>query len=109
MAEPKYIHRKYLQMSSCWTDLRFETCCVLRVNSSPNNKILGCSELKAFADDKLNVAPKIKFVYGRVENIVGKVENVGYIIISFSNNVLKKILVLRYLSSTVLTYCQRLD
>ena len=27
---------------------------------------------------KINVAQKLKFVYGRVENIVGKGENAGY-------------------------------
>ena len=30
------------------------------------------SKLKAFADDKSNVAEKLEFVLGRVENIVGK-------------------------------------
>ena len=47
-------------------------------NTLPNNKILGQSKLKAFADDKMNMAEKLKFVLGRVENIVGKGENVGY-------------------------------
>ena len=28
-----------------------------------------------FADDKINVTEKLKFVLGKVENIVGKVEN----------------------------------
>ena len=31
------------------------------------------------AFDKLNMAEKLKFVYGRVENIVGKGENAGYL------------------------------
>ena len=47
-------------------------------NPSPNNKFLDCSKLKAFADQKLNLANKIKLVLGRVENIVGKGENAGY-------------------------------
>ena len=47
------------------------------VNSSPNNKFLDLSKLKAFADDKFNVAENFKFVLGRVENIVGKGENAG--------------------------------
>ena len=34
--------------------------------------------MKAFADDKINVTEKLKFVLERVENIVGKGENAGY-------------------------------
>ena len=49
-----------------------------RVNSVPNNKLLDSSKLKAFADNKINVTEKLKFVSGRVENIVGKGENGGY-------------------------------
>ena len=47
------------------------------INSLPNNKILDWSKLKAlnFADNKLNVAEKLKLTLGRVENIVGKGEN----------------------------------
>ena len=44
----------------------------------PNDKILDSSKLKAFADDKIMVAQKLRFVFGRVENIVGKGENAGY-------------------------------
>ena len=47
-------------------------------NSLPNNKILDWSKLKAFADDKINVTEKLKFVLERVEDIVGKGENAGY-------------------------------
>ena len=47
------------------------------LNSLPNNKILDWSKLKAFADDKINPIEKLKFVLGRVENIVGKGENAG--------------------------------
>ena len=32
------------------------------VNTVPNDKIFDRSKLKAFADDKLNVAEKLKFV-----------------------------------------------
>ena len=46
-------------------------------NSLPNNKFLDWSKLKAFADDKLNLAEKLKFVLGRVENILEKGENAG--------------------------------
>ena len=33
---------------------------------------------KTFADDKINITEKFKFVLGRVESIVGKRENAGY-------------------------------
>ena len=46
-------------------------------NSLPNDRILDWSKLKAFADDKINVTEKLKFVFERVENIVGKGENAG--------------------------------
>ena len=45
------------------------------VNSLPNDKILDWSKLKAFADNKIDVTEKLKFVLGRVyiiENIVGR-------------------------------------
>ena len=47
-------------------------------NSLPNDKILVWSKLKAFADDKINVTKELKFVLGKVENIVRKEENAGY-------------------------------
>ena len=43
-----------------------------------NNKILDWSKLKPFAEDKINVTEKLKFVLGRAENIIGKGENAGY-------------------------------
>ena len=48
------------------------------VNSLPDDKILDLSKFKAFADNKLITTQKLKFVHGRVENIVGKGENAGY-------------------------------
>ena len=45
--------------------------------SSPSDIFLGCSKLKVFADNKTNVNEKLKFVFGIVENIVGKGENAG--------------------------------
>ena len=42
------------------------------LNSLPNDKNLECSKFKALADDKINVSQKLKFGFGRVENIVGK-------------------------------------
>ena len=47
-------------------------------NSLPNEKFLDWSKLKALADNKIKLAEKLKFVLGRVENIVGKGENAGY-------------------------------
>ena len=48
-------------------------------NSVPNDKFLDLSKLKAnFADDKINVREKFKFVLGSMENIVVKGENAGY-------------------------------
>ena len=48
------------------------------VNSLPNDNILDWSKLKTYADDKIIVTEKFKFVFGRAENIVGKGENAGY-------------------------------
>ena len=39
--------------------------------------MLASTKQKAFADDNLNVASMQKFVFGRMENIVGKGENAG--------------------------------
>ena len=50
----------------------------LAFNSLPKNKILDQSKFKAFASDKINVTKTLKFVSGRVENVVGKGENAGY-------------------------------
>ena len=50
----------------------------MAINSLPNDKISDRSKLKAFADNKVDVTEKLKFVLGRVENIVGKGENAGY-------------------------------
>ena len=47
-------------------------------NSLPNDNIFECSKMKAFADDKINVTEKLKFVFGRVGIIVGKGENADY-------------------------------
>ena len=45
--------------------------------TSPNGKILDVTKLKAFADDKLNVAQMTMSLSDRVENTVGKGENAG--------------------------------
>ena len=44
------------------------------VNSLPNHKILDWSKVEALADDKINVTEQLKFILGRVGNIVGKGE-----------------------------------
>ena len=48
------------------------------INSLPSDKIFDKSKLKGFVDDKIKVTQKLKFVLGRVENIVGEGENAGY-------------------------------
>ena len=52
--------------------------CVLGFSPLPHDKILDWSKLKAFADDKISVNEKLKFGFGKVENIVGKEENDGF-------------------------------
>ena len=47
-------------------------------NSLPNDKFSDWSKVKAFEDDKLNLAEKMKIVLERVENIEGKGENAVY-------------------------------
>ena len=44
-------------------------------NSEPKDKISDLSQFKVFADDKIRVTIKLKFVFGRLENIIGKREN----------------------------------
>ena len=51
-----------------------ERICRRRFNPFPHNKILDQTELKAFAEDKLNVTKMIISVFDRVENIVEKGE-----------------------------------
>ena len=51
---------------------------LLPFNSLPNGKILDWPELKAFADDNLNVTKMMISCYNRVEYIVKKGENAGY-------------------------------
>ena len=56
----------------------------LRINPEPNNTVLDWSKLNAYADDKTNTTEISKFILGRIENIVGKRENAGHHIFSFS-------------------------
>ena len=48
------------------------------INPLPNDKILDLFKLKAFAEDKMNVAKLMIHGLDRAENIVGKEENPGY-------------------------------
>ena len=45
---------------------------IVLYNALPHDKFLDLSKLKAFADDKINVTEKLKFVLGRLENILEK-------------------------------------
>ena len=60
----------------CGNFFHFQT--LTTVNSLPNDKLLDWSKLKAFADNKLNIAEFINSMFDRAENIVGKGENVGH-------------------------------
>ena len=47
-------------------------------SSLPNKNFLDWTKFKALADDKLNVAKIMIYVFDRVEHIVEKEENAGY-------------------------------
>ena len=55
-----------------------QTSCKWQFNSLPNDKILDVTKLKAFADDKINVAQMMIFVLDKLKNIVGKGQNGGH-------------------------------
>ena len=48
------------------------------LNCSPSDKIFYSTKFKAFADGNMNVVLMMTFLFDRVENIVGKGENIGY-------------------------------
>ena len=48
------------------------------LNPLQNDKIINMTNLKAFADDKLDVATMNISLFDRVENTVGKGKNAGY-------------------------------
>ena len=58
-------------------DLQAIGRCHFGFNPLLNDKILDRSKFKAFADDKINMTQKSNFLFGMVENIVGKGENAG--------------------------------
>ena len=70
---------------------KYWTCNCL--NPLPNDKILDLSKLKVFADDKIYLTEKLKFLFRRVENIIGKGENTVTSIVFFSHNVFKSLLI----------------
>ena len=64
-------------------------------NPLPNVKSLVWSKLKAFADDRVNVAKTLISIFDKVENIVGKGENAVYQhFLLFPHNVFKWLLAL---------------
>ena len=65
-------------MTPFWTINHMNSLQNTRFNSLPNNNYLDRSKLKALADNKINYTEKLKFVLGRVENIMEKGENAGY-------------------------------
>ena len=48
------------------------------INSLPKGECLDWSKLKAFADDKMKMTKKLRFLLGKEEKFVGKGKNVGY-------------------------------
>ena len=52
--------------------------CRYERNPLPNDKILDVIKLKAFTDDKLEVAKMTIYLFDREENTVGEGENAGY-------------------------------
>ena len=59
-----------------------------KLNPLPNDKILASTKLRGFADDKIKVTQKLKFVLRGIENIVGKTS-----ISSFSHYIFKRFLI----------------
>ena len=53
--------------STCITCIIFFSLFLFYNSLLPNDKILGQSKLKAFADDKINVAENFEFAFERVE------------------------------------------
>ena len=57
--------------------LKTGSVCQMLINSLPKDNFLNLSKLKAFGDDKIKVTEKLKFVFARIEIIMGKGENAG--------------------------------
>ena len=67
-------YQHFLHFSSMF----LEHCFLKVINFLPNQIFLDWSKMKAFADNKVNVAEKLRFILERRENIKGKGENAGY-------------------------------
>ena len=61
-------------------------------NSLPDDIFLEWTKFKALAEDNLNVAIMVIFVFNSVEKIVGKGDNAGYKYFLLSHNVFEKLL-----------------
>ena len=61
------------------------------INPLPDDKVLEGTNLRAFAEDKLNVTKIMISLYDRVENTVGKGENAGYQHFSISHSVFQSL------------------
>ena len=57
--------------------LTYSLLSVLRCFSKESHQSVALSKSKVFADNNSNVNQKLKFVLGRVKNIVGRGENAG--------------------------------
>ena len=62
----------YFRLQMIWIRTSKKNVVWCSVNSLPNDKILDSTQLKAFADDKINSAHKTISVFDNVENIMGK-------------------------------------
>ena len=51
--------------------------CIGDINTLPKDKVLDMNKLKAFEDDKINLAQMVISAFIWVENIVGNGENAG--------------------------------
>ena len=73
-------------MISIWTSLN---CCFVELN----HKSLDLSKLKTFAEDKLNVTQKLKFVWGEGRKPCGKKKQMLVTsILLFSHNVFNSLI-----------------
>ena len=66
------------QKSKFFTFFKIQCICRRQIHSLPSDKTVAFTKLKAFADDKSNIAKTRISVFDTVENIVEKGENTGY-------------------------------
>ena len=72
------IHAKVNASVSIKKGLSFQQNKVYTLTLYPKGKIINWARFNAFAEEIINLAKKLKFILGRVENILGKGENAGY-------------------------------